>query len=296
MKQTNAQAALAGLMGAKGRNTAPAVIEGIDFTAPGEIESFPVSKLIEHPDNKRLFNPLEGADFERLKADIEKNGIHDALIVTKENVEGVRVILAGHNRLRAARELGLKFVPVRVKVFSEKTEETRFIIRDNLHRRQLKPEQVKALIVELYGEEIGKDGRGGDRGNQYTGGKVAKVNNELLPKGKSSKPVSLAGRVSKDLGISESRAKQHLATIRNPEGKTARPTPKQPRINAQEAPHGTQKGQGGQVHPGQITDAGKAFLEVTTDYLIAVRKLRGISKKDTDYALKKISATFDALS
>jgi len=182
----------------------------INFQKPQKIEFWPVSKLKEHPENKRLFNPLEGADYERLKSDIKKNGIHDSLIVTEEEKSGIRIVLAGYNRFKAARELGLKNVPVLVKAFESKEDEIHFIIRDNLHRRQLKPSHVKSLIKELYGKDVIKDKRGGNRGNQFTGGRVPKVQSEPLAK-----------KAARELGISEGTAKRHLAEIRNPQGKTA---------------------------------------------------------------------------
>lgn len=281
MKQTNAQAALAGLTGAKGRNTAPAVTEGLDLNAPGEVESVSVSTLIEHPENKKYFQPLSADELEALKIDIQAHGIHDALIVTKENRDGVRVILAGHNRLRAAREIGLKFVPVRVKVFPDKAEETRFIIRDNLLRRQLTTEQKDHLVKEFLRNNPDMSSRAIGKLLSVHHSTVEAKRDELVSGGEISHPEKRTG----------SDGKKQAAT----KTKTAQTTPKQALINAQEAPRGAQIWKGGQVHPGHVTDAGKAFLELTTDYVKAVRKLRGVSKKDAEYALKKIRDTLESL-
>jgi len=152
--------------------------------------------------------------------------------------------------LRAARELGKGFVPVRVKVFKDKAEETRFIIRDNLHRRQLKPEQVKALIKELYGQELGKDRRGGDRKSEKAKGEKSKFQTETLIR-----------KVSRDLGISEGTAGRHLAAIRNPGGKTARPLPVKPSQTAQEAPQRTRKAGIDKDITGQIIESFNDALE-----------------------------------
>lgn len=272
----------------------PAFLSGMDNAQkePGDVEQWPVDKLREHPDNSRYFQPLTGTDFERLKKDIEENGMHDALIVTAEDGEGVRTVLSGHNRLNAARALDMPTVPVRVKRFTSPDEAILFMIRDNLLRRQLKPEQVKALIVEIYGPELNKDGRGGDHGNQHTGGKVAKVTNELLPHDKQPAPASLAKRVSKDLGISESAAKQHLAGIRNPNGKTAQNRGKTGFQTAQEAPQRTQKGGKGE-RVGGGKDAGAELLTLTVDYLKKARALRGLRRADVDKALEKIRTLYN---
>lgn len=207
--------------------------------------------------------------------------MHDALIVTEENADGVRTVLSGHNRLNVARALGKETVPVRVLRFPRPEYETRFMIRDNLLRRQLNPEQVKALIVKLYGAELEKDGRGGDRGNQHTGGKVAKVHGELLAK-----------RISTDIGITEGTAKRHLAAIRNPEGKTAQNRGKKPSHASQEGPGRTQKGGVGERVGGK-KDAGAELLIMTADFLKAARALRGLKKADVDRAVDKIKTLYN---
>lgn len=154
--------------GAKGKDAnaaanKPAFLSGIDTAkdAPGEIEYINPATLKGHAKNKELFHPLEGEDFARLKSDIEKHGIHDALIVTPANADGIRTVLAGHNRLRAALELGLTFVPVRVMTFKSKDEQTRFIIRDNILRRQLTAPQKAQLLAELYPDAMDRTDAGG---------------------------------------------------------------------------------------------------------------------------------------
>ena len=269
----------------------PAFLSGMDnaLKEPGDVEQWPVDKLREHPENSRFFSPLTGTDFERLKADIQENGMHDAIIVTthdgKEREQGdTLTVLSGHNRLNAARELGMITVPVRVIKFPRPEYAVRFMIRDNLLRRQLKPEQVKALIGELYGAELQKDGRGGDRGNQHTGGKVAKVTNELLAK---PQPVSLSKRVSKELGISESTAKQHLAALRNPEGKTAQNRGKTASHASQEAPQRTQKG-GERERVGGGKDAGGRLDTLAAAFIAEARSVRGLTFADIDKAVETI--------
>ena len=49
-------------------------------------------------------------EFEKLKADIAKNGIQEPIRYVENG--GQKYIVDGHHRLRAARELGLTDVPV----------------------------------------------------------------------------------------------------------------------------------------------------------------------------------------
>lgn len=272
----------------------PGFLSGMEsaMKEPGDLEQWPVDKLREHPENSLYFQPLTGEAFDRLKKDIEANGMHDALIVTEENADGVRTVLSGHNRLNVARVLGKETVPVRVLRFPRPEYETRFMIRDNLLRRQLNPEQVKALIVKLYGAELGNDGRGGDRKSDKAKGGKSKVTNELLIQDAEPESGSLAKRVSKGLGISESAAKQHLAAIRNPEGKTAQNRGKKPSHASQEAAGRTQKGGVGERVGGK-KDAGAELLTLTVDFLKAARALRGLRKADVDKALEKIRTLYN---
>jgi len=48
--------------------------------------------------------------FRKLKADIKANGIQEPIKVVEHN--GQQFVVDGHHRLRAAKELGLKDVPI----------------------------------------------------------------------------------------------------------------------------------------------------------------------------------------
>lgn len=84
----------------------------IDMAAP--IRLWPVKGLREHPDNPRAVN-IRSEKFRDLVASIEGNGIVEPLTVRSDPGldSTLREVLSGHRRLAAARELGLKEVPVR---------------------------------------------------------------------------------------------------------------------------------------------------------------------------------------
>lgn len=234
--------------GGKGRQSEPTAIEGTGTAQkePGDVLQWSVNLLKAHPENEKYFNPLNDEMFSKLKDDILKNGMHDALIVTEQNAQGERIILSGHNRFRAALELGLKTVPVREKIFSSDNDKIKFMIRDNALRRHLKPDEIKSLIARIYADEIKIDRRGGDKKSEKAKIEKSKVQSELLISGKGVESLSLAKKVSKDFVISESTAKKHLAEIRNPECKTASGNTLKARQNAQERSGRTQKGGQGQ--------------------------------------------------
>ena len=168
------------------------------------IEDIKPEKLKPNPNNK-IFDPLSGKDYERLKEDIRERGIIDPLICDKSFT-----LLTGHNRLRISLELGLKEIPVRkIKSGLNPEDEKKFLVLDNLLRRQLNAKQKESLILEFYGNEILEDNRGGDR-------KSPKKNDEKIKREISPliQKESLAKKIQRETGISEDSAKKILAKKR----------------------------------------------------------------------------------
>lgn len=100
------------------------------------------------------FNPLEGDELTKFTEDIREKGIIVPLLVYPAPGypanKGGRII-AGHNRHTAALALGMETVPVQyIEDTLTEQEERRLIITDNLHRRQLTPEDKARLLAELY--------------------------------------------------------------------------------------------------------------------------------------------------
>lgn len=135
-----------------------------------EILDVPLDKLVVHKLNIQYFKG-ELTDKSALKTDIKANGIKTPIQITSTNE-----ILAGATRFGIAKELGFKKIPAMV-IESVKTEEQAkdWIIKDNLLRRHLTTSDRLLLLAELSDNYVAK--RGGDRGNQYTGGKLQKLEN-----------------------------------------------------------------------------------------------------------------------
>lgn len=184
--------------------------ETIPSQAPPDLTGLELSSILWlrpldlkiHPLNERYFQTESPDYFEKLTRDIKERGVLVPLVVKLDGT-----VLAGHNRLRIALELGLSEVPVQ-KVISDLTgeREKEFLIKDNLLRRQLSVQEKKKLILELYGAEIEQLQKGGDRGNQHTGGKVQlNFANTAAP---------LPDRIEKETGIKAGTAKRIIAGIR----------------------------------------------------------------------------------
>lgn len=119
----------------------------------------PVGKLREHP-LAALVPEMSEEEFLLLCADAGERGILDPVRITAAGV-----VLDGRHRLRAARELGLRTVPVRVVVV-EGADETAYMVRAAALRRQLSSSQKAAMAVELADYERERErGRARQRAN-----------------------------------------------------------------------------------------------------------------------------------
>ncbi|NKE72815.1 ParB/RepB/Spo0J family partition protein [Candidatus Manganitrophus noduliformans] len=118
--------------------------QGTFFKPAVEIRVVPTDQLIPDTNYQDLFRDMEGEDFEQLKASIQENGIIQPIIVDPK-----MGVICGHQRLRAAKEIGLPSIPVVVR--SVEKEETRGImaIEENIRRRQLQPSEMARAVKKL---------------------------------------------------------------------------------------------------------------------------------------------------
>ncbi|MFY7998229.1 MAG: ParB N-terminal domain-containing protein [Candidatus Kapaibacteriota bacterium] len=127
-----------------------------------EVKEVTLAMLRANPLNSTLFQEETSQYFDALSGDIRERGILVPLLAKEDGT-----LLAGHNRLRVAQMLGLKSVPVQyVEDDLSSEQEQHFVIKDNLLRRHLKPEQRIDLYKRLYpnfDERVLQDVRGGDR-------------------------------------------------------------------------------------------------------------------------------------
>ena len=123
-------------------------------------------ELHPNPLQTGLFDLPTGDELARLKDDIQQNGIHDPLQAMMDGT-----ILAGHTRLKIALALKMKTVPVLWVATKTPEDQRAFLIRDNLHRRQLTPEDKARLLAELYPGYFDADSTAGRKpeksGNGY---------------------------------------------------------------------------------------------------------------------------------
>jgi len=97
------------------------------------------------------FPDLKSDQFNRLLSSIDEHGILEPLLVTKEN--GNYLLIQGHQRFRAATEIGMKEIPCKI-VDNEHSLAAEFDV--NLYRRHLTTEEVSGyenIKKELEGQD-----------------------------------------------------------------------------------------------------------------------------------------------
>jgi ParB-like chromosome segregation protein Spo0J len=160
--------------------------------------------------NQEFFKQESTQYFERLRSDIRERGIIVPLIAKDDNT-----LLAGHNRLLVALEVGLAEVPVQyVEDELSEQQEREFLIKDNLLRRQLSAAEWIETYRKLYpnfDERIFEEHRGGNR--------FAKTKGETFPfdtqepsqasERREAEPLT-AKKIAQDTGQSAETVKKHL--------------------------------------------------------------------------------------
>ena len=104
-----------------------------------QVIQLPLESLVNFPPELHKFKPASGQRLADLMETIRLDGIINALIVRPLS-EDTYQIIAGHNRRRAAQELGYQTVPCIIRQLHD-DEAIRLMISDNLHNRELLPSE-----------------------------------------------------------------------------------------------------------------------------------------------------------
>jgi ParB family chromosome partitioning protein len=116
-----------------------------------------VADLHEHPQQRAMFGDLSDDELEALTEDLRKHGLRNPIEALPDGT-----IVAGHQRLRAAKKLGWEEVDVIIRedlAAAGDTAQETFFINDNLLRRHLGPlAKARCLHRLLVLETEGRTG------------------------------------------------------------------------------------------------------------------------------------------
>lgn len=94
------------------------------------IQYISTDKLKAHPRNNDFFDNIEGDKWNDFLESIKTSGIIEPIVATQKYV-----VISGHQRLRAAKELKFLEVPVIVKNYKTEQDELKDLIETNLRQR-----------------------------------------------------------------------------------------------------------------------------------------------------------------
>lgn len=103
------------------------------------MELIEVSKLKPFPKNDYFFDDLTGPQWEEFKKSIQSSGVIEPVIVTTD-----LVIISGHQRVRACKELAIDKVLCDIRRFDSEDEQLKQLIETNIKQRGIgNPNSVK---------------------------------------------------------------------------------------------------------------------------------------------------------
>lgn len=113
-----------------------------------EVYNLSISKI--EPYKRQARKIFDQEEISRLAATIKEHGIRQPITVLKTNVSGIFEVVSGERRLRAAKEAGLKKIPV--IILSEEMSPEEIALVENVQRKDLHPIELGNALGALYSE------------------------------------------------------------------------------------------------------------------------------------------------
>jgi hypothetical protein len=119
--------------------------------------------------------------------------------------DGKGIVIDGHTRLAAAKKAGVSNIITCSKPFADEQSALAYAIHNQRNRRNLTQAEIQQCIEKV--DQLKE--RGGDHGNQFTGGKVAKASGDA--NGKSAKQTAAI------VGVSQATVERSRTVSSDPE-------------------------------------------------------------------------------
>lgn len=130
-----------------------------------EITNVSIDVLKVHPRNTEFFDDISGAEYEEFKNSIKEEGIISEIIVAPD-----MTIISGHQRYKAAKELGIKMIPIRIREdLIDEDKKLKVLLAANFGRSKnddAKQHKVAVEYVRLCGYGHGEIGKNHSQNSQ----------------------------------------------------------------------------------------------------------------------------------
>lgn len=130
-------------------------------------QTFKVSELIPYKDNDFFFDDIEGEAWQAFIDSIKTSGVIEPIIITQD-----KVIVSGHQRVRACKALGIDEIQGEVRIYDSEDELLKQLIETNIRQRGIgNPNPVKfgrcfKELERIYGVRYGS---ANEKGNNRIG-------------------------------------------------------------------------------------------------------------------------------
>lgn len=122
------------------------------------MQRFKVDELIPHPKNDFFFDDMEGQKWQEFLESVRTSGVIEPPVVTSD-----KVIVSGHQRIRACKELGIEEIYCEVRTYDDEDKVIKDLIETNIRQRgtiagsELKMGRVWDELKRLYGVKHGNN-------------------------------------------------------------------------------------------------------------------------------------------
>jgi ParB family chromosome partitioning protein len=120
------------------------------------MQRFKVDELIPHPKNDFFFDDMEGQKWQEFLESVRTSGVIEPPVVTSD-----KVIVSGHQRIRACKELGIEEIYCEVRTYDDEDKVIKDLIETNIRQRgtiagsELKMGRVWEELKRIYGIRSG---------------------------------------------------------------------------------------------------------------------------------------------
>src|SRR5574344_1189660 len=94
------------------------------------MQKMKVNELKPHPKNDYYFDDIQGQKWNEFLESVKTSGIIEPIICNQN-----KVVISGHQRLRACKELGIKEVLVDTRIYDDEQKELKDLIETNIRQR-----------------------------------------------------------------------------------------------------------------------------------------------------------------
>lgn len=89
-----------------------------------------IEELIPHPRNSEFFDDMSGDKWKEFLESIKTSGVIEPVVITQD-----KVIVSGHQRVRACKELGIAEILAEVKVYDDEDAILKDLLETNIRQR-----------------------------------------------------------------------------------------------------------------------------------------------------------------